>query len=57
MVIEELLKNILLNQMVIMGGILAPRSDIIRNELEAQIKHTSVMVDTLDSARGSKSKP
>lgn len=48
---EELLKNILLNQVVIMGGILAPGSELVRARLSEQIKHTREVLDAADDAR------
>ena len=48
MITDELLKNVLLNQLVIMGGILAPGSDLVRARLSEQIKHTREVLDMAD---------
>ena len=48
-IILSLLQSVLLNQVVIMGGILAPGSELMRSQLTEQIKHTRDIIDKLDS--------
>lgn len=46
--VENLLHTILLNQLVIMSGILAPADNLVRNQIIEQIKHTRGVTDILD---------
>ena len=49
--INELLLNVLLNQMVIMGGILHPDNEWVRQQIMAQVEHTKATIGQLEKVK------
>ncbi len=52
--LDELLLNVLLNQMVIMGGILHPDNEWVRQQIMEQIEHTKAVISKVKDVSASR---